>query len=106
MFSSNLKRSVATLCVVAGLLVAAGPASAQGGGADFTRFVVDGPISAKVEHRNVLDTGMFEHEWLKGVQYAPGSDSIWDIEHDGYADAHAGHLTRPFWPAAFEPVLA
>ncbi len=29
MFSNNLKRSVATLGVVAGLLVAAGPASAQ-----------------------------------------------------------------------------
>ena len=37
MFSTNLKRSVATLGVVAGLLAAAGPASAQGGGADFPR---------------------------------------------------------------------
>jgi hypothetical protein len=38
MFSSTLERSVATLGVVAGLLAAAVPASAQGGGADFTRL--------------------------------------------------------------------
>jgi hypothetical protein len=38
MFSSTLKRSVATLAIVAGLLAAAVPASAQGGGADFTRL--------------------------------------------------------------------
>ena len=37
MFSSNFKRSVATLGVAAGLLAAAGPASAQGGAADPTR---------------------------------------------------------------------
>ena len=37
MFSTTLKRSVATLGVVTGLLAAAGTASAQGGGADFTR---------------------------------------------------------------------
>jgi hypothetical protein len=37
MLSNNLKRSVATLGVVAGLLAAAAPASAQDGGADFTR---------------------------------------------------------------------
>ena len=49
MFSTTIKRSVATLGVAAGLLAAAVPASAQGGGADFTRFVVDGPITAKPE---------------------------------------------------------
>ena len=38
MFSTTLKRSVATLGVVAGLLAAAGPASAQ---------MVDGPVMAK-----------------------------------------------------------
>ena len=38
MFSITLKRSVATLGIVAGLLAAAVPASAQGGGADFTRL--------------------------------------------------------------------
>ena len=37
MFSTNLKRSIATLGVVAGLLAAAGPAGAQGGGAGFTQ---------------------------------------------------------------------
>jgi hypothetical protein len=42
MFSITLKRSVATLGVVAGLLAAAVPAGAQGGGADFTRLA-DGP---------------------------------------------------------------
>ncbi|MET0762895.1 MAG: hypothetical protein ABWZ63_11270 [Thermoleophilaceae bacterium] len=94
MFSTTIKRSVATLGVAAGLLAAAVPASAQGGGADFTRFVVDGPITAKAEPaatqlgaandvsqlsateakgtqvgsegvNAVLDTGMLEHEWLK-----------------------------------------
>ena len=35
MFSINIKRSVATVGVVAGFLAAAGPAGAQGGGADF-----------------------------------------------------------------------
>ena len=43
MFSINPKRSIVGLAVVAGLLAAAGPASAQGGGADFTRFVDDVP---------------------------------------------------------------
>jgi len=38
MFTINLKRSVGVLAVMAGLLVVAGPASAQGGGADFTRL--------------------------------------------------------------------
>jgi subtilase family protein len=41
----------------------------------------------------VLDTGMFDHPWLTGVQRAPGSDDIWDIERDGYGDAEAGHGT-------------
>ncbi len=41
----------------------------------------------------VLDTGMFEHEWLRGVQRAPNSSDIWDVESDGYADAEAGHGT-------------
>jgi hypothetical protein len=38
MFTINLKRSVGALAVIAGLLAVAGPASAQGGGADFTRL--------------------------------------------------------------------
>jgi hypothetical protein len=41
----------------------------------------------------VLDTGMFEHEWLRGVQRAPDSDDVWDVEHDGYGDAESGHGT-------------
>jgi hypothetical protein len=41
----------------------------------------------------VLDTGLFEHEWLTGVDRAPGSDDIWDVERDGYGDAEAGHGT-------------
>jgi hypothetical protein len=39
MLSINPRRSVVTLAVMAGLLAVAGPASAQGGGADFTRLV-------------------------------------------------------------------
>lgn len=41
----------------------------------------------------VLDTGMFEHEWLRGVQRAPDSDDTWDANADGYGDAEAGHGT-------------
>jgi hypothetical protein len=41
----------------------------------------------------VLDTGMFEHDWLTGVQRAPGSDDVWDVENDGYGDNEAGHGT-------------
>lgn len=44
MLSINPKRSIVSLAVVAKLLAAAGPAGAQGGGADFTRFVDDVPI--------------------------------------------------------------
>lgn len=54
----------------------------------------------------VLDTGMFEHEWLSGVQRAPGSADTWDANADGYGDAQAGHgtfiagLIRQVAPAA------
>jgi hypothetical protein len=41
----------------------------------------------------VLDTGMFEHEWLTGVQSAPGASDVWDVENDGYGDNQAGHGT-------------
>jgi hypothetical protein len=41
----------------------------------------------------VLDTGMFEHEWLTNVYRAPGSDDVWDVEHDGYGDNESGHGT-------------
>jgi hypothetical protein len=41
----------------------------------------------------VLDTGMFDHAWLRGVQRAPSSDDVWDVEGDGYADAESGHGT-------------
>ncbi|HET6551505.1 MAG TPA: S8 family serine peptidase [Solirubrobacter sp.] len=41
----------------------------------------------------VLDTGMFDHAWLNGVERAPGSGDVWDVEGDGYADAEAGHGT-------------
>jgi len=39
----------------------------------------------------VLDTGMFDHEWLTAVQRAPNSNDVWDVESDGYGDAEAGH---------------
>ena len=57
MFSASIKRSVITVGVVAGLLAAAGPASAQGGGADSTRLAGSGAHVATfgtydpVEHR-------------------------------------------------------
>ena len=43
----------------------------------------------------VLDTGMFEHESLKDGQRGGGA-----------AGAAERSASRPFWPAAFEPVLA
>jgi hypothetical protein len=54
----------------------------------------------------VLDTGMFEHKFLTGVQSAPNSTDVWDVESDGYGDAEAGHgtfiagLIRQVAPAA------
>jgi hypothetical protein len=41
----------------------------------------------------VLDTGMFDHEFLKNVQRAPKSDDVWDVDRDGYGDAESGHGT-------------
>ncbi len=41
----------------------------------------------------VLDTGMFEHEWLRDVQQGPKSEDVWDVESDGYGDAESGHGT-------------
>jgi hypothetical protein len=41
----------------------------------------------------VLDTGMFDHQWLTAVQRAPGVADVWDVEPDGYADAETGHGT-------------
>jgi hypothetical protein len=54
----------------------------------------------------VLDTGLFEHEWLTDVERAPGSEDVWDVESDGYGDAESGHgtfiagLIRQVAPAA------
>jgi hypothetical protein len=54
----------------------------------------------------VLDTGMLDHQWLTSVQRAANSDDTWDADHDGYADAEAGHgtfvagLIRQVAPAA------
>ena len=41
----------------------------------------------------VLDTGMFDHQWLLAVQRAAGSGDVWDAEPDSYADAETGHGT-------------
>ena len=41
----------------------------------------------------VLDTGMFEHEWLSNVVRAPYADDVWDVENDGYGDNESGHGT-------------
>lgn len=41
----------------------------------------------------VLDTGMFKHQWLTNVQWAPGGDDVWDVEGDGYGDNESGHGT-------------
>ena len=41
----------------------------------------------------VLDTGMFEHDWLNSVVRAPYADDVWDVEGDGYGDNESGHGT-------------
>ena len=41
----------------------------------------------------VLDTGMFEHEWLSNVGARPYADDVWDVENDGYGDNESGHGT-------------
>jgi hypothetical protein len=54
----------------------------------------------------VLDTGLFEHEWLTDVVRAPGAEDVWDVEGDGYGDNQSGHgtfiagLIRQVAPAA------
>jgi hypothetical protein len=56
----------------------------------------------------VLDTGLFEHPWLVApiVSRAGGAADTWDLDHDGFGDAEAGHgtfvsgLIRQVAPAA------
>ena len=66
MFSTNLKRSAATLGVMAGLLAAAGPASAQGGGADFTRLVDKAPAVTMLDYEG---TPLFDNTPLDEVVF-------------------------------------
>ncbi len=71
MFNINLKRSVATLGVVAGLLAAAGPASAQGGGADF-------PSANKAPAVTMFDyegSPLFDNTPLDEVVFSAKSDA-------------------------------
>src|SRR5262245_6836465 len=76
MIITSLKRSAATLGVLAGLLAAAGPAAAQGGGADFTRFVVDGPITAKAEPRVTVDAGSGDDKVKAASGTQVGSEAL------------------------------
>ncbi len=41
----------------------------------------------------VLDTGMFEHEWLTRRRARPDSADTWDVDGDGYGDNESGHGT-------------
>jgi Subtilase family len=43
----------------------------------------------------VLDTGLFKHPWLAAPQVsrAGSADDTWDLDHDGFGDAEAGHGT-------------
>jgi hypothetical protein len=42
----------------------------------------------------VLDTGLFDHPYLKTVAHAAGSEDAWDVaKHDGYVDNESGHGT-------------
>ena len=91
MFSTNLKRSAATLGVTAGLLAAAGPASAQGGGADFTRLVDKAPAVTMLDYEG---TPLFDNTPLDEVVFSartgaiegnPGSYMV-DVIWQGYAN--------------------
>ena len=74
MFSINIKRSVVTVGVVAGLLGAAGPASAQGGGADFTRFASPGPhVGISIGTTEVFELNTFGS--LDPVEHRGGNDT-------------------------------
>ena len=55
MFSINIKRSVATVGVVAGLLAAAGPASAHGLKADGNEVAVEGITLAHAGYLTPVD---------------------------------------------------
>ena len=41
----------------------------------------------------VLDTGLFDHAWLKAVKHTSAAHDVWDVEHDGYGDNESGHGT-------------
>ena len=41
----------------------------------------------------VLDTGLFDHQWLHSGPGGAGAADVWDVDHDGYADAESGHGT-------------
>ncbi len=41
----------------------------------------------------VLDTGLFDHAWLKGVHHTAAAHDAWDVDHDGYGDNESGHGT-------------
>jgi hypothetical protein len=78
MFSSNRKRSVATLGVVMGLLAAAVPAGAQGAGADPTKFVVDGPFTAKAAATTGNTPGGGDDTLAVVPDAGPGDDNLWN----------------------------
>jgi hypothetical protein len=69
MFSNTLKRSVATLSIMAGLLAAAGPAGAQGGGADFPS--TNKPLA--VTMLDYMGSPLFDNTPLDGVVFSAES---------------------------------
>jgi hypothetical protein len=89
MFSISLKRSVATLGIVAGLLAAAVPASAQGGGADFTR------LQGQVPQQPRATITMLDYEGSPVVASSPKDGPqayMTDVIWQGYANpAHSSN---------------
>jgi hypothetical protein len=57
MLSIDPKRAAATLAIAAGLLVAAAPAGAQGGGADFTKVVGQAPAPTVFQAPGLVPPG-------------------------------------------------
>ena len=93
MFSSTLKRSVATLGVVAGLLAAAGPASAQIGVATTgTLHSGPGPVSNEALRLDVASSEVFKLNTFGGNDTLTGS--LENTMISGYIDGN--NLDRVF----------
>ena len=93
----TLRSSVATLAVTAGLLAAAGPAGAHGGGADFTRSA-DKPSAVEIFDCEGVALRGFILMADNGGQFFANGIALVRIDpgpHDPPAASAAGSSPRP-----------